>query len=55
MNWIVLAQDGDQLRVLMNTVMYFRVPKKNVGIFFSSCAGDAFSRLPAIHEVSYAV
>jgi hypothetical protein len=35
MNWIDLAQESDQWRALMNTVMYLRVPKI-VGKFLSS-------------------
>jgi hypothetical protein len=32
MDWIDLAQDGDQYRALVNTVMNFRFPKM-LGIF----------------------
>jgi hypothetical protein len=41
MDWIGLAQDGDQWRVLVNMVMNFLVAK-NVGKFFSSCATGSF-------------
>jgi hypothetical protein len=35
MDWIHLAKDGDQWRVLVNTVMNLRVPK-NFGKFLST-------------------
>jgi hypothetical protein len=34
-DWIHLAQDSDQWRILVNTVMNLRVPE-NVGSFLSS-------------------
>jgi hypothetical protein len=43
MDWIDLAQDKDQWRVLVNTVMNLRVPQ-NAGKFLSSCTTDNFSR-----------
>jgi hypothetical protein len=42
MDWIDLAQDRDQWRALMNTVMNLRV-LYNVGKFLSSCATGGFS------------
>jgi hypothetical protein len=36
MDWIVLAQDRDRRRALVNTVMNVRV-SRNVGKFLSSC------------------
>jgi hypothetical protein len=36
MDWIDLAQDRDQCRALVNTVMNLRVPY-NAGKFLSSC------------------
>jgi hypothetical protein len=44
-DWINLAQERDQLRVLLNTVMKLRVPQ-NVCKFLSSWATDRFSRRP---------
>jgi hypothetical protein len=43
MDWIDLAQDRDQWRVLINTVMNLRVPY-NAGKFLSSCTIVGFSR-----------
>jgi hypothetical protein len=41
MDWIDLAQDRDQLRALVNTVMNIRVPL-NVGKFLSVWATAGF-------------
>jgi hypothetical protein len=43
MEWIDLAQDRDQWRALVNTVMNLEVPY-NCGEFFSSGTIGSFSR-----------
>jgi hypothetical protein len=43
MDWIYLAQDRDQCRALVNTLMNLRVP------FLSSFATGGFSRRTQLH------
>jgi hypothetical protein len=49
MDWVDLAQDRDQWRVLVNTAMNLQVPK-NVGKFLSSCIIGGFSKRAQLHE-----
>jgi hypothetical protein len=49
MIWIDLAQDKDQRRALVNTVMKLRV-SQNAGKFLSSCKICSFSRRAQLHE-----
>jgi hypothetical protein len=52
MDWIDLAEDRDQWRALVNTVMNLWVPC-NTGEFLSRCTTGGFSRRTQLHEVSY--
>jgi hypothetical protein len=51
MDWIDMAQDRDQWRALVSTVMKLRVPKNAVR-FLSSLTIGSFSRRSQLHEVS---
>jgi hypothetical protein len=49
MDWVDMAQNRDQWRALLNTVMILRV-LLNIGTFFSSCATGGFSRRQQLHK-----
>jgi hypothetical protein len=49
MDWIDLAQNRDQGRALVNTVMNLCVPY-NAGEFLSGCKIESFSRRSQLHE-----
>jgi hypothetical protein len=49
MDWIDVAEDRDQWRALVNTVMNLRVPLR-AGNSLSSYTIDSFSKRTQIHE-----
>jgi hypothetical protein len=49
MDWIDPAQDRDQWRALVNTVMNLQVPL-NAGKFLSGCTIGGFSKRAQLHE-----
>jgi hypothetical protein len=50
MDWINVAQDRDQLKALVNTVINLRVAK-SAGKFLSSWATGDFSRRTHLHDL----
>jgi hypothetical protein len=53
-DWIDLAQDRDQWRVLVNMVMSLQVPK-NAGKSSSNCTTGCFLRRAPLHGVGWLV
>ncbi|PNF18551.1 hypothetical protein B7P43_G08490 [Cryptotermes secundus] len=51
MDWINLAQERDQWRSFVNTVMNLQV-SSNAGIFLRSCTTGSFSRTAPLHGAS---
>jgi hypothetical protein len=51
MDLVDMAQDRDQRKALVNTVLNLRVPQ-NAAKFFSRCPTGGFSRRAQLHEVS---
>jgi hypothetical protein len=52
MDWIDVAQDRNQWRALVNTVMKLRVPQ-NAGKFLSSYTIGGFSRKAQLYEINF--
>jgi hypothetical protein len=52
MDWIVLNQDRDHWRTLVNTGVNVHVPE-NVGKFLSGCTSGGLSRRVQFHGVRY--
>jgi hypothetical protein len=54
MDLIDMAQNRDQWRALVNTIMNLRV-SQNAGNFLSGCTTGGFSRRAQLHEVSFSL
>jgi hypothetical protein len=52
MDWIDLAQDRDQWKDLVNTVMNFRFPSSVVKFLRSSTHGGLWRNLSSMHLVT---
>jgi hypothetical protein len=50
MDWIDRAQDRDQLRAAVNTVLHFRIPLTTRNLLINSVA-SSFSRRTVLHGV----
>jgi hypothetical protein len=49
MDWTDMAQDSDQWRALVNTVLNIQVPS-NAGKFLRSCSINGYSRMAQLHK-----
>jgi hypothetical protein len=49
MDWIYLAQDRDQWRALVNTIMNLQVPQ-NFGKLLNNCTTGGFSRRAQLNK-----
>jgi hypothetical protein len=55
MDWIDLAQDREECRTLVNTVMNLRLPYNARSCQVPSCTTGGFSRRAQLQEVSWEV
>jgi hypothetical protein len=54
MDWIDLAQNREEWKVFVNTVMNLLIPQ-NAGKFLSICTTGGLSRRAQIHAVTYLI